>query len=99
MNRRLVTLAAAGSLLLCVATVALWVRSYFRGDGLYLHTLWGDRYTAASHHGTLFFERHENVLYRDTRPLGLNYRPFAPPRNFSRISFVTPRQWRFAGFG
>ena len=32
MNRRLVTLAAAVSLLLCVATVALWVRSYSRSD-------------------------------------------------------------------
>jgi hypothetical protein len=32
MKRRLVTLAAAASLLLCVATVALWVRSYVRSD-------------------------------------------------------------------
>ena len=32
MKRRLVSLAAAASLLLCVATVALWVRSYWRGD-------------------------------------------------------------------
>ena len=31
-KRRLVTLAAAVSLLLCVATVALWVRSYCRLD-------------------------------------------------------------------
>jgi hypothetical protein len=31
-KRRLVTLAAAVSMLLCVATVALWVRSYVRSD-------------------------------------------------------------------
>jgi hypothetical protein len=30
-KRRLATLAAAVSLLLCIATAALWVRSYFRG--------------------------------------------------------------------
>jgi hypothetical protein len=30
--RRLATLAAVASLLLCVATVALWVRSYWRSD-------------------------------------------------------------------
>jgi hypothetical protein len=33
-KRRLVTLAAAASLLLCVATVALWVRSYWRAEEL-----------------------------------------------------------------
>jgi hypothetical protein len=32
MKRRLFNLAAAVSLLLCLATVALWVRSYSRGD-------------------------------------------------------------------
>src|SRR4051812_47716896 len=34
MRRRLFTLAAAVSLLLCLATAALWVRSYWRGYGL-----------------------------------------------------------------
>jgi hypothetical protein len=33
-KRRLLTLAAAVSLVLCIATVALWVRSYFHWDGL-----------------------------------------------------------------
>ena len=33
--RRLVTFAAALSMLLCVATVALWVRSYWKLDSLY----------------------------------------------------------------
>jgi hypothetical protein len=33
-KRRLVTLAAAASLLLCVATVAMWVRSYWVKDTL-----------------------------------------------------------------
>ena len=32
MRHRLFNLAAAVSLVLCVATVALWVRSYFRWD-------------------------------------------------------------------
>ena len=31
-KRRLVTLAAAASMVLCVASVALWVRSYCAGD-------------------------------------------------------------------
>ena len=38
MKRRLVTLAAATSLLLCVATVALWVRSYWASYGLFRAT-------------------------------------------------------------
>jgi hypothetical protein len=33
-KRRLVTLAAAASLLMCIATLALWVRSYWRIDGI-----------------------------------------------------------------
>jgi hypothetical protein len=37
-KRRLVTLAAAASLLLCVAAVALWVRSYRQADVVYFET-------------------------------------------------------------
>src|SRR5688500_3072567 len=33
-KRRRVTLAAAASLLLCVATVALWMRSYWRAEAV-----------------------------------------------------------------
>jgi hypothetical protein len=41
-KRRLVTLAAAASLLLCLATVTLWVRRRIKGTSLILclHLLW-----------------------------------------------------------
>jgi hypothetical protein len=39
-KRRLVTLAAAASLLLCVATVALWVRSYWCEDDVRWYRVW-----------------------------------------------------------
>jgi hypothetical protein len=42
-NRRLVTFAAIASLLLCVATVALWVRSYWRLDGIVHYRLGDER--------------------------------------------------------
>jgi hypothetical protein len=40
-KRRLLTLAAVVSLLLCVATVWLWVRSYFVGDIVHLDRIDG----------------------------------------------------------
>jgi hypothetical protein len=42
-KRRIVTLAAAASLLLCVGTVAQWVRSYWIADELSWQRLWYNR--------------------------------------------------------
>src|SRR5688500_13336017 len=47
-KRRLFTLAAAASLVLCVATVGLWVRSYWWRDGLTLRLGMNPDYTATS---------------------------------------------------
>jgi hypothetical protein len=40
-KRRLLTLAAAGSMLLCAATIALWWRSYQRCDSVYYYRVYG----------------------------------------------------------
>jgi hypothetical protein len=52
MRRRLFNLAAVGSLVLCALTIAIWVRSYWRGDSIYRRD--GDRYHSfVSEQGTL----------------------------------------------
>jgi hypothetical protein len=54
LKRRLVTLAAAASLVLCIATVALWVRSY-RSESSVSCRINGDRYTLRIENGRITF--------------------------------------------
>jgi hypothetical protein len=54
MKRRLVTFAAAASLVLCIATVALWVRSYRHSEAVRLESdaIWQE---LGSEAGTIYF--------------------------------------------
>jgi hypothetical protein len=63
--RRLFTIASAISLLLCLATAALWVRSYFRADIL----------IGRSNHGTLIFQSEELASFRGRILLWRGYAP------------------------
>jgi hypothetical protein len=51
MKHRLINASAGASLLLCVATCALWARSYTTPDSLTLRR--GDQYSLTSHRGSL----------------------------------------------
>ena len=71
MRRRVFNVATALSLLLCVAAVVLWVRSYWVGDQIQLsHRIDAARYrllTVASFEGYLDVETQE-VVYDSTDP-------------------------------
>ena len=75
MRRRLLNVLTALSLLLCVAVVALWVRSYWRGDSVSVRSDRPPRGTAESfvrsNYGVLYFARVEYVInpgYHPRRP-------------------------------
>src|SRR5687768_14337477 len=74
MKRRLLNLLTALSLLLCVAVVALWVRSYWRADvlgyeGPESHDRWQRGGSASSARGLLAVERWRRQNARGgTRP-------------------------------
>ena len=52
MRRRLLNLAAAVSLIVCVATISLWVRSYFMYD-LWIARSWRSYSSAESWRGVI----------------------------------------------
>ncbi|HEY7089832.1 MAG TPA: hypothetical protein VH518_17170 [Tepidisphaeraceae bacterium] len=60
MKRRLFTLLSAVSLLLCMATVGLWVRSYWAFDVLTRFTLTDDH----ALHGVIFWTQHGSCALR-----------------------------------
>jgi hypothetical protein len=63
LRRRLLNLLTALSLLLCVAAVALWVRSYIRHDVMRYYTAGGNRCGFIASRGTLVFDHQSNVIY------------------------------------
>lgn len=68
----LLTFAAAVSLVLCVATVALWVRGYFVADHFYLNHRRGQQQMIRSASGVLTFEAKQSrhpPRRREERPL------------------------------
>ena len=68
MKRRLFNLAAAVSLLLCVATLALWVRSYWHGDSLHRVSITQTEFSQqaiSSHAGVMNVDL---LRYPDARP-------------------------------
>src|SRR4051812_6555711 len=83
MKRKLFTLAAAVSLLLCLATVVLWVRSYREADELVWAKNGRDYHRALSSCGVLFWE-HDGPCPYDLglnwmhRPIWMSYRPISP---------------------
>jgi hypothetical protein len=98
-KRRLLTLAAAASLLLCVPTVALWVRSYFISDG------WmdsrADRVTMAwSERGTIFLQHTTRLSGRVATPVRAHRTRWElPPVSGTPIPEPgTVRDWKFLGF-
>jgi hypothetical protein len=74
-KRRLVTLAAAASLLLCVATVALWVRSFFAADNVAHFSPRGSRFNRhylQSNRGKVVLHRY--TLETPGRPIPISNR-------------------------
>src|SRR4051812_25828833 len=70
-KRRLFNVLAAVSLVLCIAVVVLWVRSYFISEGFKLR-LWNDQwYSAGDGEGRLcFWQADSGVMgFRDPPPL------------------------------
>jgi hypothetical protein len=109
-KRRLLTLAAAASLLLCAATVALWVRSHFVGDGFRRWNRWSD--ATAAYRGVKTFALGRGSLQLvcsvEIRPRRLD--PTEPEQvTFSHSAFLHERPparfdlsgtaWSFLGFG
>jgi hypothetical protein len=62
MTRRQLNLLTLLSLLMCVATAALWVRSHFARDGLW-YTRGPDRYSLHSYRGRLWFWKLSDLRY------------------------------------
>jgi hypothetical protein len=89
MLRRLLTVLSALSLLLCAAAVALWVRSYFRGDSVGFAggpppPAVSSEWFVRSNYGVLYFARNSaygSALGFDERPL--RWRSSPPSRVFS----------------
>jgi hypothetical protein len=82
-KRRLITVAATASLLMFIATVALWVRSYFTADEFMdshssrLDMVWTVR-------GTVFIQRTH-----------LSSEPVAPLGTYlTTVVLITPPRWR-----
>jgi hypothetical protein len=100
-KRRLVTLAAAASLVLCVATMALWVRSYFIADEWYDSR--PDRYDSAWSLRGIIFIQHTTLQSEPVAPLGVHYSSdrLTPPPPSGRARSPDPgtvRDLRFLGF-
>jgi hypothetical protein len=102
-KRRLVTLAAAASLVLCVAMMALWVRSYWRVDDVrFFHTSRSrviGRQEIFESAGGIVFLSHDAVTSRvpreDRKPRfavgsGKTPKVFSPFGDYD---------WHFSGFG
>jgi hypothetical protein len=78
MRHRLVNLTAETSLVLCVLTIAIWVRSYWRGDSIYRQN--GGRYHAfVSEQGTLTSQSQRSSLDDTAAP--------KPSRPWKRLSY------------
>ena len=77
-KRRLVTLAAIASLLLCIATVALWVRSYWAADRIERFNKVGS-ITLASRTGAIGFWRDPDWT---GEARGIDYRKLQSGRPF-----------------
>ena len=93
-KRRLVTLAAGASLLLCVVTVALWLRSYRRGDFVTRFRS-GTFREIASSRGRLYIKSGPTSY-----PDGFAWTTGAPHFvNFDVMIPNTVTGWQFLGFG
>jgi hypothetical protein len=91
--RRLATLAAGASLLLCVATVALWVRSYRRVDAFRVATARGER-IVGSVRGELQFILCPGIEFSGT----FSYDSYSAPGFRSAVEFLrTDRHYSSGG--
>ena len=101
MRRRLFTLAAAGSLVLCVAVCVLWVRSYWRRDVCSYFSLRLYRMASSNRGVLVFYQRHPQIGPVTDEPSEWSFETydpypiatfFGPPRSmFHRAGF---RLWR-----
>jgi hypothetical protein len=99
MRRKLFTFLSAVSLVLCVATVALWVRSYRVMDAL-ARPIEGDdgaRVVLFSSHGRLAFLRRWSGWGRRPKHVGWRYYT-GEPTDMSRWPIRPPPSLDFAGF-
>ena len=106
MLRRLLALASAVSLLLCVATCVLWVRSYGRDEVVWWVPTGQDRYLIGSERGSVRVERvADGPAYSSTAPGSRRFgaasraRPddayWTWDRLYHQAEFACPR-WGFA---
>jgi hypothetical protein len=95
MFRRLFTLLSALSLLLCVAVVVLWVRSYWTAEAFRWATAEGGRRAVGSNAGSLALGRQALApsISRITTPHGYGYHTWPAGRGDS----LRPL-WSFLGF-
>jgi hypothetical protein len=100
-KRRLVTLAAVASLLLCIATVALWVRSYWRYDHLSCFAVDGHCVLVSGDGrlGIMFGPNYKgpNAMRADPE---FRYWNYAPPEGGlpGQMEIAAYRSWRRIGF-
>ena len=83
MRRRLFTFASVPSLLLCVATAVLWVRSYRAADYVaYVHVSGGFEHIIASHGDLIVYDARSNE--GNTQP-GFRHAPGKPLSLWSKV--------------
>ncbi len=68
MKRRLFNLAAAVSLVMCVAMTAMWVRSYWIGDDIGMNTPAGNRYFVRTGAGQLVVDVSSGYTFGRDQP-------------------------------
>jgi hypothetical protein len=91
-KRRLVTLAAGASLLLCIATVALWVRSYHTHDAICWAKSGGQYRCLDSAWGSIIYLRDEPCPY----DLPITWASSGVPQGQTEVSTVLAsdgREW------
>ena len=97
MRRRLLNLLTALSLLLCVAVVAMWVRSYFRYDVLAIHP--GDAWLSARGRLGEVWILFAADRSRVNTPRGLTTSRITDRTRWTHAALVPGNGWRRFGFG